>query len=1250
MSQREDSGEVRGPLIPEAIIDAPSQRLYAIAALVALQAYKLYDFVLFNASGASDVKNTTFLLKWILLDASYCYILPLFRIPWLSFQPSTTLLQIALFAIVDVLLCSITGFNFSSIALFLYSFINSKELTLTDQRVNPQDIINNSSRILGQYTVHILPESSAKINPYNEHYCLPSVDEFGEKKKNTAPITIPIRFNSTTPYLIEYAFVDLETLEENRYNISGRALRRILDTAVRDNKDGRLYTVQFKAPKRGLYRLTRVIDKSKLAVRIYRSEAVIVTCPQARLRLPQDSQTKNQKQNQVPRCVDDANHLLLDVQGVAPLKIRYSRWIGNDETVSSIESAKPTGFDAPAEFLSAPEEIYFGNNVDLKFAQSSNVAIFLNTTLALPGEWTYGIHSVTDALGNTVSFPVEVALQDKKHVPNYPFISSVYVYERPTLRFEGCSMEHPVKLLPGGEAKLRVSTNVHLEKDKQIRFQLLRYPLGTDLESADKTPTFSSYVSLYDLHNGIAVHEDGIYVIDNVSTEFCSGTILAPSQCLVTVPPKAEVSVHFEEIADQCAGSIGARAELEFEGVPPFGISYRMSRNKEQSPIQYAHIDRTRYQLYFTPKEAGKYRYVILGLEDTNYGYRELKGPEFTKEQTVFPLADASFDKNSPDDLTKNCCIGDSLDIPVTLSGSAPWKLEYEILRDNKREKVHILESNNPKCVIHTPSLKYGSQYTVALVSVEDANGCKRSLRESDVIINVRRQRPTASFYPQNKKFSVEDVEGTELQIPLRLVGEAPWQLEYERVGTDGSVSKHMTTLYDANSNLKVNVAGTYKLISVRDSSCPGSIPSPDQTFVVSWLPKPLLSLSNAPKINSTTELVYEHPHICENANSAFDVSLVGTPPFLLQYEKYLVDENGKIHQREHRELSTMQNFVTLKTDSAAAGTYYYEFVSISDLLYTDVGAFAKDNDGKLKTVIVNQFVNKAPKAAFTEPGKVYTFCLNTNVSHPDAQKIPIRLDGQGPFDISFEIKNELSGSVMKTEVHKVEGPVLNFTFPQKQLTLGRHKVRILKVVDANKCAYHVPHNAPTVTVGVAELASLTPLDSREYYCVGDRLAFSLQGIPPFNVEYSFLDKKLQASTQGHSFSRIAETPGNFTLLSIADKGSPCRAVFKKPIHYEIHDIPTVRISDGREVVENIHEGDRAEISFQFTGTPPFTFTYSRHALTRKGTGKVLETHTVTGIEEYEYKILSSIEGVYVVNSVQDRYCRFPRSSTFKGK
>jgi len=58
--------------------------------------------------------------------------------------------------------------------------------------------------------------------------------------------------------------------------------------------------------------------------------------------------------------------------------------------------------------------------------------------------------------------------------------------------------------------------------------------------------------------------------------------------------------------------------------------------------------------------------------------------------------------------------------------------------------------------------------------------------------------------------------------------------------------------------------------------------------------------------------------------------------------------------------------------------------------------------------------------------------------------------------------------------------------------------------------------------------------------------------------------------------------------------------------------------------------GDQAEIVFTLVGVPPFTFTYQRSEPSPKRgekAGKVLETHTVSGVAKNEYSIYSALTG-----------------------
>src|SRR2546421_11758008 len=132
--------------------------------------------------------------------------------------------------------------------------------------------------------------------------------------------------------------------------------------------------------------------------------------------------------------------------------------------------------------------------------------------------------------------------------------------------------------------------------------------------------------------------------------------------------------------------------------------------------------------------------------------------------------------------------------------------------------------------------------------------------------------------------------------------------------------------------------------------------------------------------------------------------------------------------------------------------------------------------------------------------------------------------------------------------------------------------------------------DAPQVPVHVSDVPSISQLDNmRADYCVGERIAYTLSGTPPFNVFYEFQGTERKASSSTTTFRRIAERPGNFTITGLTDNAAHCKA--RTNITKIIHPMPSVRIGRGRETVVDIHEGGEAEITFEFWGTPPFEFT-----------------------------------------------------------
>jgi nucleoporin POM152 len=108
--------------------------------------------------------------------------------------------------------------------------------------------------------------------------------------------------------------------------------------------------------------------------------------------------------------------------------------------------------------------------------------------------------------------------------------------------------------------------------------------------------------------------------------------------------------------------------------------------------------------------------------------------------------------------------------------------------------------------------------------------------------------------------------------LPLRFTGTGPWRLQYENQATKEVKKDNFQT---ANAFLDVKTDGTYKLLSVQDSVCPGLIEEKTSQFDVSWVARPTLSIAESPAVVLDGGKYVKDP-VCEGEEDAFDVSLSG--------------------------------------------------------------------------------------------------------------------------------------------------------------------------------------------------------------------------------------------------------------------------------------------------------------------------------------------------------------------------------------
>jgi len=452
--------------------------------------------------------------------------------------------------------------------------------------------------------------------------------------------------------------------------------------------------------------------------------------------------------------------------------------------------------------------------------------------------------------------------------------------------------------------------------------------------------------------------------------------------------------------------------------------------------------------------------------------------------------------------------------------------------------------------------------------------------------------------------------------------------------------------LQSPNDYLRVTEKGLYEILEVSDSQCPGTIIARESTYEVDWVPRP------SARIAPDTEAVYEPyngtyimPALCEGISGHVDFDLTGRPPFQIMYNIARAADAGGTRLLDQPIFNSIQPRTRFQLHTTEPGRIYYEVKQVGDTAYPlskHKGVVIPRSDRPL----FEQEVLMRPSARFASTDRL-SYCLYETFVPQDKGTGDgvIVLQGTPPFELTILVQN-LAASERFVETVTVHDTTWRLDLPGYSFkSVGQHRVSIETVRDASHCEQRLPDSHDrSIWVDVAESAAIIPFDRREYFCVGEVAQFQLEGIPPWTIGYRVNGKAHTQEAKQSPFAFSQQQPGEFKITSIAQQQKMCKSVVAD-LSYAVHPLPTAQVGQGNRIFQDIHEGDQAEIKFTLIGEPPFTFTYQRSELSpRKGgsPGKVLETHTASGVTTSEYSIFSALEGVWTVTSIADRYCRYP--------
>lgn len=1267
-----------GTLIPEHIVDQASQRLFVVSIFVLIQSWKIYDILMIRANDYNvsvdgthpdftSLNNFTFVMKYALVDGLFLWLLPVLNIPLLSFQPLVTLLLTVAVNILTFVLASNSALPFlSSIFVPVWnSVFKDKELTLIGDSVTPQSVIDINSHFKGKYTIQYLPASSVTLNPFHmDNVCL----EEPHSKMSTFPssIRLPIEFNTTT----DIGFMQIQHISpSNTLSLLNFTSHDIQKLMRRDysyltknpgyvSSDERVFYLDIDVSKPGKYRIGSVVDTDGMSIRPYKSDFVISHCPSAKFVYPGIELTYSEYKC-VGKSTGDVDWVLplISSFGVSPVIIELTASL--DGRVVKTFNTTISGEPNVGGMLWLKADHISRNSLEQEVLR--NPSLFQQNRA---GKFEFHVLRVSDSLGNSRDYnPVS---KDKE--------VNFAVNLRKTVELK------LVDRHPDSPLLVNSSKTLHLEAKQQLVL-----PLTVTLSFEDPQDPLASFEKVYtfneavDYSNGFEVTRPGIYSIISGNDKYCPCDVEGKENLDIRAPLPPTVLIEGEPIADKCVGTVGFEFDVTFTGNAPFQILYQVFKNSSGvlRPVlnERGLRDHTKqsmdkhYLFQYKPRQEGNYVLVFKEVKDINYNKQPVAIDEAANTFLTYfhQRSRYSFFKDTHETSKQyNVCKGGKVDLPVHFEGNFPFSFQYEI-RDRATGNVvvseEIKDNFQNSYELHTPSFDKGGDFEVVLNKVVDKLGCPVDTAKSEtIIIKARREVPEVQFSKEKTHYIVE---GDYVQIPLSFktsVGSSQKdRIDFTVEDLHNSSSKKIYSIR-GSTVLRAKANGVYRLVSYESNECPGSI-SNDLAVTVLYYPKPKLTIVPEEKdlLRQEDSSILMKP-LCQNAPRTVKLKLEGKKPFIVNYK---IRYPSGIEKSSFMSIDKDEVVVPLPTQQE--GKYEHYFTGIFDALYTQEKIAHVAN--KQETTVLRYDIQGSPSLKIDKSESYVQLC-ETRVKKDLSVKIPVALDGRYPFNIKGSIRNAHSDKIQEFVVENLVEPtidiggldLLNSKELPAVLTVGEHLVVFEEITDANQCQQKKLTSHNTILISITKVPSITKQSQKQYYCVGDQIAYNMSGISPFVVYYKFNEQTRRAEL-GSDFHRLASKPGDLAIIALQDSSaSQCLVNFTHnteeydQLKLQVHDLPSVEISHGDSMIKNLHEGDQTEITFKFSGVPPFQITYVRTLGEEEGRHKrrqvkaaqrkprrVVETKTVEDIWDYEYSEVVSLEGTYEAIRVADAYCSASR-------
>ena len=299
----------------------------------------------------------------------------------------------------------------------------------------------------------------------------------------------------------------------------------------------------------------------------------------------------------------------------------------------------------------------------------------------------------------------------------------------------------------------------------------------------------------------ITAGTSGTYSLISVSNDHCTGSVSGTAQLVVNSLPTAVLTGP----SVICENS-GESLNVEMGGDGPYTFTYSIN-GTEQEPVT------TSYSVYSIPvTEPGTYELTSISNENCS------GTPEGSVDVSISPQPTASIAGGD------EVCSGEAADFDITLTGNAPWTVQYAI--DGVPQPP--LQSDVPTVSFESTT---GGSYTIYSISDATCTGYSTGTAAS-LLVNPA---PSVTLTPSLNAVCPEQ----EVSIDMDIAGTAPFTITYSVNGVETTltgVGNNHTLNFTPEQTLLINV------VSIEDNSASGCVSQDTATTFVD-----VSELPNAP-------------------------------------------------------------------------------------------------------------------------------------------------------------------------------------------------------------------------------------------------------------------------------------------------------------------------------------------------------------------------------------------------------------------